>query len=739
MRTKLKRHLWEWRGVLIAGPSVAVILIALRMTGLLQILEWAAFDQYFRWRPLEPTEPKIVIVSINETDLRKIGKWPLPDTVIAQLLKKIKTQQPRVIGLDLYRDLPVPPGYPELVKVYKSTPNLIGIKKVVGDARGAAVNPPPELSKLGQVAANDLVQDADVKLRRGLLYLTTKDDETVFSLGFMLALNYLEKEGIKPELTENQFVKLGKTVFPPFEGNDGGYVRTDAGGYQILLNFRGAKNNFRTISMTDVLENRIPPELMRHRIVLIGSTAESLKDFFYTPYSSSLLAIRQPTPGVEIQAQVTSQLINSALYGRPVIKTWNEPVEALWIFGWSCIGAVLSWKWRYASGVSKLSPWKTVSIILAGGSLFGSTYLAFLSGWWIPVIPPALAMLGSAIAITGYIAQKAADIRKTFGRYLTDEVVASLLETPEGSKLGGERRKVTTLMSDLRGFSALSEKLPPEKVVFILNIYLEAMVDVIAQYQGTIDEFIGDGILVLFGAPIQREDDAQRAIACAVAMQLKMDAVNKHLHSLNLPQLEMGIGINTGEVLVGNIGSAKRTKYSVIGSHVNLTARIESYTVGGQILISENNLKEAEAFIKIEAQMDVQPKGFNEPITVYEVGGIAGKYNLFLPKEEDTLITLKKEIPVQYTILEGKHLAKTVFKGSLLKLSDKEAEIRAEYLVDPLSNIKINLLTSNYPEELTSDIYAKVVGKQTSSEMSFRIRFTYIPSDVAAVFSKLEQ
>ena len=194
--------------------------------------------------------------------------------------------------------------------------------------------------------------------------------------------------------------------------------------------------------------------------------------------------------------------------------------------------------------------------------------------------------------------QKKADLaRQTFGRYLSDEVVATLLDQPEALTLGGEKRKVTLLMSDLRGFSTISERRPPETVVEILNIYLGRMADVITDYYGTIDEFIGDAILVIFGAPILREDDALRAVACAIDMQRAMAGVNTQLAERGLPKLEMGIGINTGEVVVGNIGSLKRTKYGVVGSHVNLTARIESYTVGGQVLTTESTLDAAGAAV----------------------------------------------------------------------------------------------------------------------------------------------
>jgi adenylate cyclase len=658
------------------------------------------------------------------------------DATLAKLLETLKQQKPRAIGLDLYRDLPVEPGNRELVKVFASTPNLIGIQKVVGNSSGLEVNPPPTLSKQGQVGANDFVVDNDGKIRRSLLSLKDKSGETFSSFAVALALTYLEAEGITLQVidsSKNQY-KLGKAIFIPFEANDGGYVRTNAGGVQILSNFRNLRQGFRTISMTDVLEGRIPADSVRGRIILIGLTAESIADYFYTPYSSGRVD-RSATrvAGVIVHADLTSQILSSALDGRHQIRVWSEPWEALWIFGWSAIGATLSWIQRYRGGVAKPSPFTAASIFLAGGSLVYGSYLAFLQGWWIPVVPPVLALFGTAIAISSYIAHTATGMRQTFSRYLTDEVVASLLETPKGLQLGGEKRKVTILMSDLRGFSALSERLLPETAVTVMNFYLEVMTETICQYNGTINELLGDGLFVMFGAPIGREDDSQRAIACAIAMQSAMAKVDKHNQQMNLPSLEMGIGINTGEVLVGNIGSKKRAKYTVLGSPVNLTARIESYTVGGQILVSKDTLKDAGAIVKVDGKMQVQPKGFEEPITVYDIGGIGGKFNLFLRKAEERLVALSQEIPVQYTVLQGKHLGGKVFQGRLVKLSAHTAEIRSEYPVELLSNLKINLLTGTEQARGLGDIYAKVVERSADSRADLCVRFTGIPPEVAAL------
>lgn len=210
-------------------------------------------------------------------------------------------------------------------------------------------------------------------------------------------------------------------------------------------------------------------------------------------------------------------------------------------------------------------------------------------------------------------------IRETFGSYLSEEVVNTLLGSPEGLQLGGELREVTILMSGLRGFSPASEGLAPDQVVHIINRYLEEMVNVVLKYDGTINEFIGDAILVIFSAPIEIQNHAEKAVACALDMQKAMVSVNEANRRDGLPELEMGIGVNSGEVVVGNIGSPKRMKYAVVGSHVNLTARIESCTTGGQVLISESTYKSVRSIVKVIEESLISAKGFKKPVNIYNI------------------------------------------------------------------------------------------------------------------------
>ena len=213
-------------------------------------------------------------------------------------------------------------------------------------------------------------------------------------------------------------------------------------------------------------------------------------------------------------------------------------------------------------------------------------------------------------------------IKNTFGRYLSNEIVSNLLDRPDGLNMGGELQTVTILMADIRSFTTISEQLPPTKVVELLNIYLGAMADIIMSHQGTVDEFIGDAILAIFGAPVSSARDSENAIRCALAMQAEMKSVNEKNQALGLPKIEMGIGINTGEVVAGNIGSKKRAKYGVVGHAVNITSRIEDQTRSGEILVSQESLDAAAIKPVVGRSIKLQPKGISETVDVFSVEGI---------------------------------------------------------------------------------------------------------------------
>ena len=272
----------------------------------------------------------------------------------------------------------------------------------------------------------------------------------------------------------------------------------------------------------------------------------------------------------------------------------------------------------------------------------------------------------------------------------------------------------------------------------MLNAYFEIMVELILKYNGTINEIIGDALLVIFGAPQEMSDRTQRAIACAIDMQNAMAQVNEENRTQGLPELEMGIGLNETEVIVGNIGSSKRSKYAVVGSGVNMTSRIESYTVGGQILISESVRQEAGNILRIDAQRDVRPKGSETPLRIYEVGGIAGRFNVALEGKDLGLVTLARQIPLRYMVLEGKDVGKKGLEGSVARLSKNCAEITLGGPVEILTNLKMNL--RGVDEKLSvRDFYAKVIERSGENGLTYVVRFTSVPPEVDAYFQSHRQ
>jgi adenylate cyclase len=270
-------------------------------------------------------------------------------------------------------------------------------------------------------------------------------------------------------------------------------------------------------------------------------------------------------------------------------------------------------------------------------------------------------------------------------------------------------------------------------VVQLLNGYFEVMVDVLLKYNATINEIIGDSLLVIFGAPQEMLDRAQRAIACAIEMQNAMAKVNEQNRAQGLPEIEMGIGLNEAEVIVGNIGSSKRIKYGVVGSGVNMTSRIESYTVGGQIFVSESVRQQAGGILRIDSQRDVFPKGSEASLRIYDVGGIAGSYHLALQGRALALVTLARQIPLRYAVLEGKDVGKIGLEGVVVRLSKNCFEAILDTPVEMMTNLKMNL--ADVDEKLsTRSFYGKVVKRSGDGDHLHVVHFTSVPPEIDAYF-----
>ena len=318
-------------------------------------------------------------------------------------------------------------------------------------------------------------------------------------------------------------------------------------------------------------------------------------------------------------------------------------------------------------------------------------------------------------------------LQETFGRYLSDEIVSEILNSPEGWKLGGQKRTLTVMMSDLRGFTALSERMPPQDLITMLNHYFSQMYEEIERYHGTLIEFEGDGMLVIFGAPTPSETHASDAVAAALSMQKRMKEVNRWNREHGYEPIAMGIGINTDAMILGNIGSEKRTKYGVLGAAVNLTGRIESYTTGGQILISPGTRDAIPEALQIVNTLQVMPKGVGKEITISQVTGIGEPYGVCLEREETPELKEIVPYPVTFTVLEGKHAEREEKTGLLTAVSEREALLETEEKLSAYDNLLL---------KVGDGLYAKVT---EDGKNGCRICFTSRPRGFQTWLGKIRQ
>jgi adenylate cyclase len=729
-------------------------------------LRLMVFDTYQLLSPRTyDADLPVRIVHIDESSLKKFGQWPWPRSVLAALTNRLADSGAAVVAFDFVMAEPDRLLASEIAKWLPNDPAAALIIEQIGKlpsgdvAFANAIAAVPVV--LGFIGTDD--SEALPVLSSGFVH--AGDDPRDFVPAFRGAaasLALLEKQskgsGALNWVPEHDqvvrrlplLVRLGDRLYPSFAaetlriaqgatsyvvkasgasseeafGTRSGIIAvgigqievpTDANG-QMWLRFTRSDPR-RIISAARLLDGVVGRSEIEGRIVLVGTSAAGLFDLRTTPLEASMT-------GVEVQAQAIEQMLLGNHLRRPDFATGAELVLLLFA------GLTLAFVVYYTGAL-----W---SAVIGAAALIG----AVASSWWAyksfgllfdPVYPAvSLTCLYLATTVYRYLQTETERkrVRDTFGRYLTDEVVDTLLDSPSGLQMGGEKREITMMMTDLRGFTSLSERLAPERVVAILNRYLATMVTIIKQYHGTIDEYIGDAIFVLFGAPIRQEDDAQRAVACAVAMQLAMDSLNEKNRQDDLPEVEMGIGIHTGQVVLGNIGSPEHQKYGVVGSHVNLTSRIQSYTIGGQILISESTRMETASVLRLGKQMEVKAKGIEHSVTVSEVLGIGGRHKLFLSETADVLVPLAEEIPLRYAIVEGAHLSGETCKGGLTKLAPKQAEARLENPVPILSNLKMHLLGAG-GQEVPGALYGKVVEAVAGSNTCFSVHFTSMSPEIA--------
>jgi adenylate cyclase len=542
--------------------------------GFLQQSELWFYDNF----TAEASNPKaednrISLVLLDEKDIESYD-YPLRDQLLSVLLEKIESGHPALIGIDLYRDLPEPRNGSEasiLNQTLTRYPNIIGIFLFGTEKQPFRIPPPAALRQdLSRCGFNDFPIDYKT-VRRAFLYLPDSCDYASFAC--LLAQNYLANEkGITPT-TDGPYMRIGKTTFRRFRSNDSGYVNAADGGYQFMLDFRGPRT-FTTRSISETL--KLPSaDVFKDQIVIIGGGSDSARDAVDTP-------IGEGVPGPMVHAQIVNQILRAALNGDQSRGTFTPPVKWLWAFFW-CVAGCLS---GFCLRSHILYGFATVAGVAA---VIGSAWLLFLAGWWVPVVAPGLAFMLTSVSVKSYTAyygeQQRANLMKLFSQHVAPDVAEMLWDERDkflqGGRPSAQRLSATVLFTDLQGYSTMSEKLSPQELMDWVNECLGSLAQHVGKNGGIINKYIGDAIMAVFGIPVPRTTpaqiahDARNAVTCAVEMAEEISRLNRQWLAQGKSAARMRIGIHTGELMAGVLGSEDRLEYTVIGDAVNISARLE--------------------------------------------------------------------------------------------------------------------------------------------------------------------
>ncbi len=576
--------------------------------GLFDKYEWDLVDLRFKIRNSycsKKINENIVIIDIDEFTLGKveeIGQWPFPRSYYADLVKSLKEDGAHVVCFDILlsepdrtdrnNDLLFAGAMKETKNVilpmefsnqtlpfnsFKQTDNIIEISK--------AVLPVKELRETCSLTGFvDISPESDGVFRKVNLKKYYHDKEFMY---FSLAIaTYILN--VTPDDLNISADKKGK----------------------MFVNYQGGYKTFKYIPFYEVYKKtykKTSKNFFKDKYVIIGSSAPGLGDLKSTPVSNLL-------PGVEIQATALNTILN-----RDYITRSYFPVDAILIITGSVVTACL---------LSVFSPLLGTIIVLSTEIIiiFISFILFINNNFLLTTVPLCTVINTCYMSIISYRLiteeRQKRKLKNIFQRYVSPQVVNLIINSSDRPALGGERKKMTVLFSDIRNFTPMSEKLKPEEVVNVLNEYFTSMAEIIFQYDGTIDKFIGDCIMAFWGAPIYHSDDALRAVKAALGMKKKLEELQKKWKKEGKPPVTVGIGINTGEVVVGNIGSPERMEYTTIGDEVNLASRLQSIAKEGQIFISKSTYREVCEEIEAKEMTPVKVKGKSEPVILYEVTGI---------------------------------------------------------------------------------------------------------------------
>lgn len=569
------------------GTALAVMVFLAYQRGLLDTFELKSIDFRFQIRGPIASKVPIVLVSIDQDSFDELQlPWPWPRTLHAMLIRKLAAGQPKLIAFDILFTEPKPDPREDqaLADAIRAAGNVIlaaEFTEVPSDfGPRTTINlpiPPIREHALGYGPAN-LVTDRDGIVRRARQALTFQD-RTFPGLAYQIYQGFAGLEAL-----QGREISLAP----------------------LLINFRGPPRSYPIVPYYRILRDEIDPSVFKDKIVIVGAFSPSLHDIFPTPFSAS-----DPTAGVEIQANLVDTLASND----PIVPFPGGGHHTLFIL----LSAITIWV------AFHFKPMKAFAVVLTlmGVHIFASLYLFSFHQSWMPMVPTFLGVWLSygGITLDNYIREQKERIRTraTLSKYVSADVAEELLKDREGLGFGGMRRHITVLFSDIRGFTSISEAIGPEQVVNLLSDYFGQVTHIVFKHGGTIDKFIGDAVFAIFGAPKSHGDDAVRAVKTGLEMIELVESLGPKWTQIIGRPLKVGVGINSGDAVVGSIGSEIRSEFTAIGDTVNLGSRLEGLTkeLGVPMLISESTAAEMKDAIPLRALRQVKVTGREAPLLVY--------------------------------------------------------------------------------------------------------------------------
>lgn len=641
----MKQSIWKsLKNISVSFLAILVVCITAYGLGVFDSWNNQLTDRLFT---RQPQPQNIIIVAIDDRSLTEIGQWPWKRESFGALVTKLN--QAKAIGIDINFSEPSRFGSSDdqqLRTAFDQSKAPLILPVEVDPAKTAA-NKDVSIGKNNiRVVGDNVVVKPQVifteskLVRTGIVNVETDNDSGVRSIPFDFRVNN----------SSNTAAPLfAEAIFNSSHSEALNYARI---GTKIA--YQGPAQTFITVSASDVISGKIDPAFFKDSYVLVGATALNLRDLFKTPFGT--------IPGVEIHANI----LHTFLSGQQ-LSPISKQVGALYIFLIALLTCLTVWLIKRVRYLAAALGVLFVAIILF-------SILSFNNGVILPLIY-FLFTFGLTLAVTlihTYVkeAKEKSFIKQSFQYYLSPEVVSELTQNPDKLKLGGEKRELTILFSDIRGFTSISEKLSPEGLVELMNEYLTVMTDIIMKHGGLVDKYIGDAIMAFWGAPLSNKDHAKAALSASKEMMKKLHEMNGDFEKKGWPPIAIGIGLNTGEVIVGNMGSHKRFNYTIMGDEVNFASRLEGLTkqYGICCLASESTIKrgsESAGGAYASRKLDsVMVKGKKEPKIIYELVDDE-------VKTPEALRELFTHAYVLYT--QGKFAdAITAFKAILEKYPDDE-------------------------------------------------------------------